>query len=250
MRKTCLVALLAGAFARAFGLENDLKVGDTWTYTLAETEYRTSLQKQFDGISRLSILDSATRNDTAFYTVETLDSGRYQGESPGKPVDTIMTRTDTIAWSGRRFVAINPNSQGILRPAIFLDYFYGLKMLRSTVVYDGDTLSMDQNQGFEGSVRWLPRWGVIMQSICYGCGGGTPNSSSRSLNLVSRNGEKFNRNWLFILDTAPISLARPHIPSRIRPRNPGREAHTLDGRAVPESGRYRDLAPGPFRMAF
>jgi hypothetical protein len=238
MRIPLMALLLAGAFAMAFGLENDLKVGDTWTYTLAETEYRTSLQKQFDGISRLTILDSATRNDTVFYTVVTLDSGLYRGESPKQPVDTVIARTDTIGWSGQRFLGISGNSQGIQRPAIFLGYFNSLKMLRSTVVYDGDTLSLDRIQGYEGSVQWLPRWGVIMQSLCYGCGG-TPNSSSRSLNLVSRNGRKFDPNRLVILNTTPIAIAKPHTPSRIRPGNPGWGPHTLDGRAVPESGRYR-----------
>lgn len=241
--------LVAGCLATALGAVNDLRVGDTWTYRFSEQVYRTALQEDFQGISRLSILDSATRNDTVLYTVKTVDSGLYRGEGPADPRDTVLARLDTIGYSGNRFLGINPDSRGIGRPALFLDYFSGLKILHCTAVYSGDTARMELYQGYEGSSRWLPQWGVISQELCIGCGGGR-NSSSREQSLVSKNGRKYEWDRFAILDTIQVTGLGRRFPSLFRSRPRAGELHSLDGRLVPGSARFRPYAPGASRPLF
>jgi hypothetical protein len=255
MRRSVFGLLLAGLSAPACGIENDLKVGDIRLYTTEESNTNTgATMYRFEGTSRVSVVESLTRDDTLMYRLETVDSGLYEDKSRGISRDTLMTRVDTVKWFGSRFSRIAlPYGYGIERqPPVFHDDVFGLQstIMRCTIRYAGDALEMSVYGSSTQSIRWIPDWGVLSQDIGYGA---SMNFSQRSMKLVSRNGRDFEWSRFSVLDTigvTAIAIARPHIPSRIRLRNPGREAHTLDGRAVPESRRYPAMGPAPLRMAF
>jgi hypothetical protein len=190
--KWVLAAALAASAQTAAYDTSILKDGNTWTYKRHKSSNQ-AIEDSFNGITRFTIDSLSVSADTLAFRVLRKDSLFYNPNPVGQPNPQITFDTTRYAYrAGTFFPAVPFFAAGTIFSAS-----------SARVVYQGDTLRMNQDTG-NGCLRWnytsVETIGRTLHSSGNGGCGNTLRSDSYTLTVF--NGVAYNASML-----SPVSLS-------------------------------------------